>query len=94
MCWFFTTLTVSSICKLVGYRCNINGFADDWTSIQQVDLANWERLGEGGFSRVFKARRTEGNETVAVKVLHEGALEGPLKEGKLLRYCKVMIIIL
>ena len=53
--------------------------------VRQDELAAWERLGEGGFSSVYKAK-LKGNE-VAVKVLKNLKETKPLlTEGNLLRY--------
>lgn len=53
--------------------------------VSQEELAAWERLGEGGFSSVYKAK-LKGND-VAVKVLKNLKETKPLlTEGNLLRY--------
>ena len=53
--------------------------------VSQKELASWERLGEGGFSSVYKAK-LKGND-VAVKVLKNLKETKPLlTEGNLLRY--------
>ena len=53
--------------------------------VSQEELASWERLGEGGFSSVYKAK-LKGND-VAVKVLKNLEETKPLlTEGNLLRY--------
>ena len=53
--------------------------------MSQRDLTSWERLGEGGFSRVYKAKLI-GND-VAVKVLkNPKETKALLTEGNLLRY--------
>ena len=53
--------------------------------VSQEELASWERLGEGGFSSVYKAK-LKGND-VAVKVLKNLKETKPLlTEGNLLRY--------
>jgi len=55
--------------------------------VSQEELAAWERLGEGGFSSVYKAK-LKGND-VAVKVLKNLKETKPLlTEGNLLRYVK------
>ena len=52
--------------------------------VRQDELAAWERLGEGGFSSVYKAK-LKGND-VAVKVLKNLKETRPLlTEGNLLR---------
>lgn len=53
--------------------------------VSQEELAAWERLGEGGFSSVYKAK-LKGND-VAVKVLKNlKETKSLLTEGNLLRY--------
>ena len=55
--------------------------------VNQRQLTGWERLGEGGFSSVFRAK-LKGND-VAVKVLKNLEETRPLvlrTEGNLLRY--------
>ena len=53
--------------------------------VSQRELTGWERLGEGGFSSVFRAK-LKGND-VAVKVLKNLKETRPLlTEGNLLRY--------
>ena len=53
--------------------------------VNQRQLTGWERLGEGGFSSVFRAK-LKGND-VAVKVLKNLNETRPLlTEGNLLRY--------
>ena len=53
--------------------------------MSQEELASWERLGEGGFSSVYKAK-LKGND-VAVKVLKNlKETKALLTEGNLLRY--------
>ena len=53
--------------------------------VSQEELTSWERLGEGGFSSVYKAK-LKGND-VAVKVLKNLEETKPLlTEGNLLRY--------
>lgn len=55
--------------------------------VSQEELAAWERLGEGGFSSVYKAK-LKGND-VAIKVLKNLKETKPLlTEGNLLRYVK------
>ena len=53
--------------------------------VNQRQLTGWERLGEGGFSSVFRAK-LKGND-VAVKILKNLNETRPLlTEGNLLRY--------
>ena len=53
--------------------------------VNQRQLTGWERLGEGGFSSVFRAK-LKGND-VAVKILKNLKETRPLlTEGNLLRY--------
>ena len=53
--------------------------------VNQRQLTGWERLGEGGFSSVFRAK-LKGND-VAVKILKNLKATRPLlTEGNLLRY--------
>ena len=53
--------------------------------VSQKELASWERLGEGRFSSVYKAK-LKGSD-VAVKVLKNlKETESLLAEGNLLRY--------
>ena len=53
--------------------------------VSQLELTGWERLGEGGFSSVYRAK-LKGND-VAVKVLKNLKESRPLlTEGNLLRY--------
>ena len=54
-------------------------------AVNQRQLTGWERLGEGGFSSVFRAK-LKGND-VAVKILKNLNETRPLlTEGNLLRY--------
>ena len=54
--------------------------------VNQRQLTGWERLGEGGFSSVFRALKLKGND-VAVKILKNLNETRPLlTEGNLLRY--------
>ena len=53
--------------------------------VSQKELTSWEQLGEGGFSKVYKAK-LKGND-VAVKVLKNlKETKSLLTEGNLLRY--------
>ena len=57
--------------------------------MSQQELASWERLGEGGFSSVYKAK-LKGND-VAVKVLKNLKETKPLlTEGNLLRFVSLL----
>lgn len=78
--------------QLVGLDFNNNNYRFSDSSglrtvgkVSQEELTAWERLGEGGFSSVYKAK-LKGNE-VAVKVLKNlKETKSLLTEGNLLRY--------
>lgn len=61
--------------------------------VSQEEIASWERLGEGGFSSVYKAK-LKGND-VAIKVLKNlKETKSLLTEGNLLRYvldCSLLV---
>ncbi|KAJ2053803.1 hypothetical protein H4S04_000426 [Coemansia sp. S16] len=47
------------------------------------DFVDWERIGRGGFGKVYRAKRRQGSEVVAVKVVDKRALKDNAAELRL-----------
>ncbi|KAJ2077581.1 hypothetical protein GGI16_008095, partial [Coemansia sp. S142-1] len=47
------------------------------------DFVDWERIGRGGFGKVYRAKRRQGGEVVAVKVVDKRALKDNAAELRL-----------
>ncbi|KAJ2415595.1 hypothetical protein GGI10_001591 [Coemansia sp. RSA 2530] len=52
-------------------------------ALSSHDFVDWERIGRGGFGKVYRAKRRQGNELVAVKVVDKRALKDKAAELRL-----------
>ncbi|KAJ2833685.1 hypothetical protein GGI24_000754, partial [Coemansia furcata] len=52
-------------------------------ALSSHDFVDWERIGRGGFGKVYRAKRRQGSELVAVKVVDKRALKDNAAEQRL-----------